>query len=408
MVYLPARQCSKDLLLETPGAERRMRIAMIVFNTAGEGTYWRAYHLGRVAAKAGHEVALMATSPRNRWRVAESQSDRMTLVETPDALWGPLRSGWDPWNTLRRIGWMKARRFDLVHAFEARPTVIFPALAVCRRGAKLVIDWADLFGKGGSVEERPEILRRLLLRPVETYFETHYRRSADAQTAINRALAARAQGLAAPGTKVLHLPNGCDASLPMLERAAARMQLGIAAEARLVGIVGGLFDRDARLMAEAWSHLAARDPDALLVLAGNSGRHILRHARGLPRIEQLGRMSAERLHAHASACDVLWLPLCASEANRGRMPLKVNNYLTTGRPTVTTDVGEAAELISQLRAGVVAQAEPRALAEATLALLDDEALKAELGGNARRAAVGELAWERRGAELIALYQQVAG
>ena len=390
------------------GADRRMRIAMIVFNTAGEGTYWRAYHLGRVVSKAGHEVVLMATSPRNRWRLAESQVEGMTLIEAPDALWGPLRSGWDPWNTLRRIGWMKARRFDLVHAFEARPTVIFPARAARRHGAKLVIDWADLFGKGGSVEERPETLRRLLLRPVETYFETHYRRGADAQTAINRALTSRGQSLAAPGTAVLHLPNGCDASLPLLERASARRTLGIAAEARLVGTVGGLFDRDAQLMAEAWSALATRDPFARLVLGGNSGRHILRHVEHLPRVERRGRMSAEQLHAHASACDVLWLPLSASAANRGRMPLKVNNYMATGRPTVMTDVGEAAELISRLRAGVVSPAEPGALAEATLALLDNEALKAELGGNARRAAVGELAWERRGAELMAFYRQVAG
>ena len=89
------------------------------------------------------------------------------------------------------------------------------------------------------------------------------------------------------------------------------------------------------------------------------------------------------------------------------MPLKVNNYLATGRPTVMTDVGEAAELISRLHAGVIAEAEPGALAEATLALLDNEALKTEFGSNARRAAVGELAWERRGAELIAFYRQVA-
>jgi len=383
-----------------------MRIAMIVFNTTGEGTYWRAYHLGRVLAKAGHEVTLMATSPRNRWQFSESQTEGMTLVEAPDALWGPLRSGWDPWNTLRRIGWMKARRFDFVHAFEARPTVIFPALAARRLGAKLVIDWADLFGKSGSVEERPEILRRLLLRPVETYFETHYRRGADAQTAINRALAARARGLAAPGTPVLHLPNGCDASLPLLERAAARRALGIAAQARLVGMVGGLFDRDAQLMAEAWTGLAARDPDARLVLAGNSGRHILRHVEHLPRVERLGRMSAEQLHAHVSACDLLWLPLCANEANRGRMPLKVNNYLATGRPTVMTDVGETAELISRLRAGVVAQAEPAALAEATLALLNNEALKAELGSNARRAAEGVCEWGVLAQDLDSFYREV--
>jgi hypothetical protein len=48
-----------------------MRIAMIVFNTAGEGTYWRAYHLAVVAGRSGaHGHPL-----RNRWRLDESQSE---------------------------------------------------------------------------------------------------------------------------------------------------------------------------------------------------------------------------------------------------------------------------------------------------------------------------------------------
>ena len=156
-----------------------------------------------------------------------------------------------------------------MHAFEARPIVVYPALAWQRRGAKLVLDWCDWFGKGGSVEERPNRVVRTLLRPVETYYEDYFRTRADGTTTINFFLHERARKLGVKPETIMLLPNGCDVdTFRPLSPAEARRQMGLPLDAPLVGYVGALFQRDAILMAQAFDHLKQQIPRARLLLAG--------------------------------------------------------------------------------------------------------------------------------------------
>ena len=156
-----------------------MRILMIVLNRVGKGSYWRAFFPSQILASRGHDVTVMAMSPHARLHGSERTENGVRLIETPDLLCGSLRSGWDPWDTLWRMAWIRGHSFDIVHAIETRPVVLFPALLARRRGAKLVMDWADLLGRGGSVEERTNVLTRTALRPVETFFESNFRLQAD-------------------------------------------------------------------------------------------------------------------------------------------------------------------------------------------------------------------------------------
>jgi hypothetical protein len=173
-----------------------MRILHLVFSQTDKGSYWRAFHFGRELAGRGHDVTLMSTSPDRRGRMRVRPLEGMTHVETPDLFNGPLRSGWDPWNTLRRMLWLRNRPFDLIYAFEARPTVIYPALLLRRtRKIPLVLGWSDWFGRGGSVEERPNPIVRGLLRGIETFHEEHFRTRADGTTAICSTLRDKALAL---------------------------------------------------------------------------------------------------------------------------------------------------------------------------------------------------------------------
>ena len=185
---------------------------MICFGLTGKGTYWRALELARGLAHSGHSVTVMSTSrdQRRRFTTTTDRQANVSLVETPDWMRGPLRSGWDPYNVWVRMRWGRGRQFDLIHAFESRPTVIYPALAWQRRGAKLVMDWCDWFGAGGSVEERFNPLVRTILRPVETYFEEHFRARAQGTTVINSVLYQRARDLGVPERTIFFLPNGSD------------------------------------------------------------------------------------------------------------------------------------------------------------------------------------------------------
>lgn len=383
-----------------------LRIVLIVYNQIGKGTYWRAFHFGRVLATRGHTVTLMAMSPRSRWHWIEGMVDGVQLVETPDLLSGSLRSGWDAWDALRRIQWLHGRSFDVVHAFEARPVVLLPALVAQRHGAKLVMDWCDWFGQGGSVEERSNPIVKVLLRPVETFFEDRFRVRADGTTVINTFLRERAIKLGVRPESILLIRNGSDTSRVPLGKLEARQTLGLPIAAPLIGYVGGIFIRDARLMASAFNYVQRMIPSVRLVLVGYFNRRIEALMDDPSAVVRTGPMTSEQVYQYLAACDLGWLPLCDSGANRGRWPFKLNDYMTVGRPVVATCVGDLVNVIPQYQLGVVARDDAYDFAVRTLELLGDIDRRETMGRAARQAAEDVFNWERLVDGLETFYQQV--
>ncbi len=377
---------------------------MILYNPTGKGTYWRALGFAKVLAKRGHAVTLMCSSPRRRMGVIESKIDGVRQVEMPDALPGSLRSGWDVWNTLNRLAWLKGKTVDVVHSFETRPVAIFPALAAQRRGARLFFDWCDWFGAGGSVEERPNPLVRAILRPVETFFENHYRTQADGVTVINTFLRQRAVEFGVKPEAVRLIRNGSDTAIQPMERRAARETLGLPPEGSIIGFVGGTFTRDARFMAEAFNRVLESLPAARLLLTGYFNRPIEAWVTNPAAIIRSGPVKYHTMYTYLSACDVCWLPLCDSGANRGRWPFKLNDYMTVARPVVSTAVGDLAEVIGQHGLGVTTRVEAGEFAAATLSLLADSARAEAFGLAARKAAETVFDWEKLTDELEDFYR----
>jgi glycosyltransferase involved in cell wall biosynthesis len=381
---------------------------MIILNQVGKGTWQRASYFSRTLAERGYQVTLMAMSPQSRLRLHERDMDGVQLVETPDLLPGSLRSGWDLWDAFRRVRWLKGRSFDIVHAIEARPVVLLPALAAQKRGAKLVMDWCDWFGRGGSVEERSNWLLRSVLRPVETYFEEHFRPRADGTLVINSFLHDRAIELGVKPESITVIRNGSDTSVPTWDRLTARRAVGLPVDAPLIGYVGGIYPSDARLMAAAFNRVRRAIPDARLVLVGYFNRQIeplLDHPEAVIRT---GWVTGEEMFQYLAACALCWLPMCDSGTNRGRWPGKLNDYMAVGRPTVATAVGDQAEMIPHYQLGLVARDDPGDLAARTVELLTDRERCEEIGRAARRAAEGVFSWEKMTDRLEVFYEQVLG
>lgn len=381
---------------------------MLVFNQANQGTYWRAYHLGRYLARKGHGVTLIATARHGRSRIRVSQQQGMTLVESPDLFSGSLRSGWDPWNTLNRINWLRGQSFDLIHAFESRPTVIFPALYLKKRGKiPLVLDWADWFGRGGSVEERPNPLVRAALRPVETYFEEHYRIRADGATVICSLLREKALQLGISQGSILMLPNGSDTDrFSPMDISTARKATNIDPHAKVIGYVGTIFKRDAALMAAAFNRLTEHIKDLRLIIAGYCPFDLRPLVQKPECVIQTGYLEDKDLKATLAASDLFWLPLSDSNANRGRFPLKFTDYLASARPIVATQVGDVASIMAQERVGLTSAPEAEAFAQQTLRLLDDPGLRKELGVAARKLAETRFNWDTITEQLLAFYRSM--
>ena len=382
---------------------------MTLFNQVRKGgTYWRALYLAQSLVKRGHQVTILATSPQRRWGYHLFNEGGVIVVETPDLLWGKLRSGWDPWNVLARINWLRYNSFELVHAFEGRPVASCPARYLQQRtGVKLIMDWCDWFGKGGSVEERTNPFIRAILRPVETFFETRPRRWADGATPINTILRQRAIELGIAPETILLLPNGSNIHTFFPQpQPDLRQRFGIPAEVLLIGYIGAIFSRDVALMAEAFNQIEALEARARLLLVGFTNRELERRVADPMKVIRIGPVLPQEANDWLATCDVCWLPLDDSGANRGRTPLKLNDYLALGRPIVSTAVGDLADFFKTYPVGWLAQPTPTDLATQTLAALHDPVGRARRGVYARQVAEEVFNWDILAAKLEAFYQQI--
>jgi glycosyltransferase involved in cell wall biosynthesis len=119
-----------------------------------------------------------------------------------------------------------------------------------------------------------------------------------------------------------------------------------------------------------------------------------------------GRIPYEKVNRYLAACDVCWLPMRDSGANRGRYPLKLNDYMAAGRPTVATSVGDVATLFTEEAIGLLAADKPEPFAVQTLRLLQDHDLRLALGQRARQVAETRFSWTRLTDELEMFYKQV--
>ncbi|MGQ0813379.1 MAG: glycosyltransferase [Gemmatimonadota bacterium] len=378
-----------------------MRIVYFNHNVIGTGTYLRAYRLAREVARAGHDVTVVTTSSRARYGVTQHNEDGVTVIEAPDLMWGSARTGWDPWNTIVRCVAGVKGAVDLIHAFDARPAVIIPALHLRNRtGATLAMDWADWWGRGGTIVERSQGVSRYVIEPVETWFEERFRARADVTTTICRPLLERVVALGVARERAHLVPNGC-VQMARVARAEARHRLNVPMDVPLLVHLGASFRRDIEFTLAAFRDVTRKIGSAELVFVGRLPIEI----RGEAGVRAIGRVPTDDVALWLAAADACVLPLCDTIANRGRWPSKVNEYLAAGRPVAITDVGDVANWIRNYDCGVVAAAEPHAFGQALLELLSNEALRVSAAHNALALAAGPLAWTTIARSVMALYEK---
>jgi glycosyltransferase involved in cell wall biosynthesis len=370
------------------------------------GTYFRVRELARHLVIAGHEATIVATSERAHWRLTATEEQGVTLVRSPSLFGGPFRTGWDIWDTLRRIGYVLSnrRRWDLIHAFDCRPTVILPALALSRfHQVPLVIDWADWWGRGGAIEEREGgRLLRLLVRGPETWFEERFRTKATYTTVISDALAQRAESLGVPADRIVKLGHGSDTdSSPVSSTEHSRVALNLSPEDPVIGSIGALHPADIELLIQAFRKLRARHQNLRLIVAGNPVTTVPSEAG----IISLGYLPRDRFLMVLGACDFFLLPLADNLCNRARFPGRVRDYFLAGRPVVATPVGEVAELIARHGVGLVGSMDDGEFLRAASELLEDDSRRQAMGARAREFALTEYSWANVVDQFIRVYHR---
>jgi len=384
-----------------------MKILFIVQNSIDHGTYFRAHALAKALTCLGHEMTILASSRDLGKKPTKTRKEGITILTVSNFLPGQFRAGWDIYNLVQRNNIIQSLDLDIVHGFETRPTVIYPALVKQKQGIPLFLDWADWFGKGGSVEERSNPILRTILRPIETYYENQYRLSPQGTTVICQTLMDRALRMGVNEGSLLTLPNGLDTpdwSPPSVNQ--AKNIIGFEPNLNLIGYLGALFPKDAIFMAEAFTKLRMEKENVKLVHIGNSNNRISNLTTPQQGLIETGPLSQKKVQGFLAACDLFWLPLRNTPANHGRFPLKFTDYLSCGRPVVATNVGDIPFYIQKYQTGFITEDRPDDFAKATITLLNNPKLMANMGQNAFALSRNpKESWLSRAKQLISFYER---
>lgn len=210
-------------------------------------------------------------------------------------------------------------------------------------------------------------------------------------------------------------PDGVDlerfAELPKAPKARRMLAERIPSlkpEAFTVGYTGHLYPgRGCELLAD----LARRLPEIQFLIVGGEATHVERlhahaHALGLDNFHLTGFVPNADLPLYQAACDALLAPylqqVSASSGGdiaRYLSPLKIFEYMASGRAIVCSDLPPLREALTPEQALLVAPGDAPSWEAALRLLQDDPALIERLGAAARRAAVG-FSWEQRAARIF--------
>lgn len=367
--------------------------------------------MARELCLKGHQVTILTNSPQECIRFKVYKYQNVNIVETPDIFWGQLRTGWDPLNVIRRCLYLKDKKYDVIHAFDTRPTVILPALFYKWKIKKIaiIIDWADWWGRGGAISLRNHKLLNTLFSPFETFFEEYFRRFADYTTVTSSALKTRATRLGLNKKFIKVIFSGADIrTIYPINKKNARKQLNLSQTAH-VCIFPGFVLYDLQMVLNTFLLVRRMDPSAVLILIGvfpdtlGNDFEILKN---LGTIRVLGITNKEKLRICLSAADVGILPLQDNIANIARFPIKFGDFLAAGLPVVTNDVGDIGYLTKKYKITIIADYSPQSMSKKILWVFKNPPKANEIGDRARSFAENKFSWEIIARQLLPIYEKL--
>jgi teichuronic acid biosynthesis glycosyltransferase TuaC len=222
--------------------------------------------------------------------------------------------------------------------------------------------------------------------------------------AVSRALADEARALGVADDRVSIVMNGVDGDLfRPRDRAAARRELGLPDDARIVLYVGNLKETKGVLdLAAAFERIAAAHPALhLVVVGGGEARAALEAVVGRwpGRVTLAGARPLAEIPTWMAACDVLTLPSWAEGT-----PNVVLEALASGRRVVASSVGGIPDLITDAALGELVPA--RDVAALASALARASVVDYDAAAVAKLAARG--GWAESAAQLAAVLAAACG
>jgi glycosyltransferase involved in cell wall biosynthesis len=222
---------------------------------------------------------------------------------------------------------------------------------------------------------------------------------------------------ALPPEKVVVIENGTNIErLKPLDPAACRRRLGLPEQSRYVGFAGTFFRyQGVQTLIEAAPLILEKRPEARFLIVGDGEMRKEWEARvrrlGIEAVFDFpGQIPYDAIPYYLGAMDLCVAPFTADRGEGS--PLKLFDYMASGRPVIVSEIPAVKSLIERSRAlAPVPPDDPNALAQAVLRILGDEKERRRLGEEGRAFVVREQSWEavaRRVLDAIASVKRGAG
>jgi glycosyltransferase involved in cell wall biosynthesis len=358
-----------------------VRILMVVRPAAG-GMREHLLALSGGLTRAGHEVEVAA--PAGSDVAGGASAAGCTVHEIP--LVGPLHPLYDPRAIVELRHIVREGHFDLVHAHGFKAGFI-GRLGAMLGGAKAVVVTAhnhvlSRTDTPASARNRYRNVERSLAGLVSRYIAV--------SDSIRLELV---DGYGLPSERVITVHNGVEPApyLAPQDRAAARIEFGLPAEAPVIGLAARFStQKGLRHLIGAVPLIRAEKPGIVVVIGGSGPleSELREHAAA---VEATGSLRwpgfVENMPRFLSALDVY-----VSPAETEALGIALIEAALAQIPTVATRVGGVPEVVLDGETGVlVAPGDPAALASATLTLLRDREHACALAAAARERCLRDFA-----------------
>lgn len=362
-----------------------MKILSVHISTPeNNAEYWRISNIARILEENGHEVDLVHYCGEQKYAQFagkdEFPKDRFVVSSSTGIFFKHL-------NILRE------QKYDLVYANTG-------AAAFCSFLGKLT-KVPLVFDMHGDYLQELLLNHKFSLNPhfLGEFFrfkimEFANLRSADKIICVSKRMIKflhRYKGI--PLEKMAYVTNGVDLQFfsPKKDNTNLKERLGLE-DKFILGYVGGT---------QSWQGLEnliksmnyIQDPEIAFILVGGTGKSDggMEKSNNIQFIPEINRIE---IPDYYSICDVLILPRPFHIATEIAAPTKFAEYTAMGKPILTTDVGDAADLVKKYNCGfVVENNEVDSLIDGINKFknLNTRELK-KMGENSRRLAEKEFDW----------------
>ena len=213
----------------------------------------------------------------------------------------------------------------------------------------------------------------------------------------------------ADADKIIVAPDGVDPaqfdSAPV--RDEARQILNLPGDKPIVGHIGSLSPTNG---VETLAGLVSRMPDVHFLMVGDRGRgggldYLKEAARASGNLTAPGNVNQSEVPTWLSACDILLLAnrILPGFENRNALytsPMKLFEYMASGRPIVASDLSILREVLDDDTAVLVPSEDIGAWTEAIKGLLRDPNRGETLGAAARLRATERYSWRSRARTIL--------